>query len=191
MRFVPAVPSKLGGSKEVCLGYESLEGDRSLGMKLFAMILDHAVRKRGRTREQFLESFALRSYFSLMKPIYLLLHTLTPLSLTKHSVYISMPSCLRHTLDIVACILINLIIFRRPQDDLVRLQPVCLLNDFPGYEDNWKQEDHEIGEQERGNIPLSFLELVHRPELRGEVRVPGKNTVYPPTNVMMKHAVNA
>jgi hypothetical protein len=37
-----------------------------------------------------------------------------------------------------------------------RLQPFCLLEELPANEDDGEDTDHEVGEQEGGNVPLTW-----------------------------------
>ena len=49
-------------------------------------------------------------------------------------------------IDIIPCILLNLIDFRRSEDDFLWLQPLRLLKDFPECEENGEDSYHEVGE---------------------------------------------
>ena len=55
---------------------------------------------------------------------------------------ITMPSCLRGSLNIVPRVLFNLIDFRSSKHNLMRLQPFGLLQELPAYENDWENTDH-------------------------------------------------
>lgn len=112
----------------------------------------------------------------------------SPPPLTEEFICISIPSSLWHTLNVVARIFIDLIISRSPQNDLVRLQPLCPLDGFSAYEDHRKQEDHEIGKEEGWNVPLPRQEY-SIPSNKSHDEATGKSiisTKRPPETLMRK-----
>jgi hypothetical protein len=66
-----------------------------------------------------------------------------------------MPPSLWRPLHIIPRILIDFIHLSRSQNHFLRFQPFSLFQQLPAYEDNWKDTDHEVGEEEGGNIPLA------------------------------------
>jgi len=64
-----------------------------------------------------------------------------------------MPPRLRRPLHIIPRILLNLVDLRGTQLHFVRFEPLGLLDQFPGYEDHREDADHEVGEEEVGDVP--------------------------------------
>ena len=60
---------------------------------------------------------------------------------------------LRRSLDIIPRILLDLINFRSAQLHFVRLEPFRLLDELPGDEDHGEDADHEVREEEVGDVP--------------------------------------
>lgn len=71
-------------------------------------------------------------------------------------VQIAEPSRPRRRLDVIARILLDLIDLGSPQHDLVRFQPFRLLDHLPAHKDHGEDADHEVGEEEGGDVPLAF-----------------------------------
>jgi hypothetical protein len=76
--------------------------------------------------------------------------------LAKDLVQQSMKSHLWNSLDIIPRVFINLIDLSSSKNNLIRLQPLRLLKELPETEDDWEDGNHEIGEQEVGDVPFSF-----------------------------------
>lgn len=67
-----------------------------------------------------------------------------------------MPSSLWSPLDIVPRVLFNIIDLGRSKHHFMRLQPLGLLQEFPADEDDGEDADHQVGEEERGDVPLAL-----------------------------------
>lgn len=87
-------------------------------------------------------------------------------------------------LDIVSRILFDLVNFSRAKNDLLRLQPLCLLEKLPEDEQSWEYSNHEVREEEVGDVPVTYDSLLDTnsgtiaQELdQKRVYIPGRKTV--------------
>jgi hypothetical protein len=63
------------------------------------------------------------------------------------------------SLNIVPRVLINLINFGSPKNNLMRPQPLRLLEELPENEDDWEYSYHKVREQEIRDVPVTFTHI--------------------------------